>query len=224
MNFILILMLSMISMISIDYILEKCLKLKGNYYFIHFLNNMIIVYYTFNDIINCLSNFDNILNMEYSMVPSCITYSLHIYHFIYYFKTLRYDDYLHHILMIGFCLPVGNYIQSGLLLNYSLFFLTGLPGGIDYLLLFLTRNNILIDKYTEKTINSFLNLWIRMPGCISHSTLTILIYFKNRNIYTTDIKILIIMVILLVYWNGIYFMNQVIRNHEMETIKRKNKN
>jgi len=183
---------------------------------------MIVVYYTFNDVINCFTNFDNILTMNHSNIPSLTTYSLHIYHFIYYFKSLKLDDYLHHILMVGFCLPVGNYIQSGLLLNYSLFFLTGLPGGIDYLLLFLNRNNLLIDKYTEKTINSYLNLWIRLPGCISQSTLTILIYFKNKHLYSLDLKVLILMVLLLVSWNGIYFMNQVIRNHEHEKINRLN--
>ncbi|ULY68491.1 hypothetical protein [Chlorella virus XW01] len=211
-------------MIITDFILDKGFNFKGNYYLIHSINNFIVVYYTFNDVFNCFTNFDNILINNYSNIPSITTYCLHIYHFIYYFKSLKFDDYLHHILMVGFCLPVGNYIQSGLLLNYSLFFLTGLPGGIDYILLFLNRNNLLIDKYTEKTINSFLNLWIRMPGCISHSTLTLIMYNKNKHLYSLDIKCLIIMVLLLVLWNGIYFMNQIIRNHEMETLKRKNKN
>lgn len=213
-----------IIMIITDFILDKGFNLKGNYYLIHSINNFIVVYYTFNDIISCFTDFNNILINNYSNIPSIITYCLHIYHFIYYFKSLRFDDYLHHILMVGFCLPVGNYIQSGLLLNYSLFFLTGLPGGIDYLLLFLNRNNLLIDKYIEKTINSYLNLWIRMPGCISQSTLTLILYNQNKHLYSLDIKVLIILVILLVSWNGIYFMNQVVRNHEMETLERKNKN
>jgi hypothetical protein len=207
--------LIILTMIITDFILDKGFNLKGNYYLIHTINNFIVVYYTFNDVIKCFTHFDHILTYNYSNIPSITTYCLHFYHFIYYFKSLRFDDYLHHILMVGFCLPVGNYIQSGLLLNYSLFFLTGLPGGIDYFLLFLNRNN-LISKYTEKTINSYLNLWIRLPGCISQSTITLIMYNKNKDLYSIHIKILILMVVVLVSWNGIYFMNQVIRNHEKE--------
>ena len=45
----------------------------------------------------------------------------------------------HHILMIGIALPIGWFVDSKSLLGYSLFFTTGLPGGIDYFLLFLVE-------------------------------------------------------------------------------------
>ena len=74
--------------------------------------------------------------------------------------------------MVFLALPLGIVSNSGFLLGYSLFFLTGIPGCIDYLLLFLTRNNF-IEKITEKRINNYVNLWIRCPGCVSHTALSI---------------------------------------------------
>ena len=80
--------------------------------------------------------------------------------------------------MCGVALPMGLTMNSGPLLNYSLFFLTGLPGGINYILLFLSRNKCM-ERLTQKRINNSLNLWIRAPGCISHSTLSFAVHFRG---------------------------------------------
>ena len=45
------------------------------------------------------------------------------------------------------------------------FFGTGLPGGINYLCLYLMKNNYM-NKLTEKKINSYLNNYVRAPGLI----------------------------------------------------------
>ena len=52
------------------------------------------------------------------------------------------------------------YLLMSLLLNHSLFFLTGLPGGINYINLFLTRNRCM-QRLTQKRVNNSLNLWIK---------------------------------------------------------------
>jgi len=54
---------------------------------------------------------------------------------------------LHHILMILVALPISFLAKTGSLLGHSLFYTTGLPGGIDYLMLVLVRNGI-INKLT----------------------------------------------------------------------------
>jgi hypothetical protein len=208
----LILCLAFISFLSIDYFLEK--KIEGKYYLLHLINNLVVVFYSFNDVISIYSNLYLAIYLEPNYTPLIITIALHLYHIIWYYSKLRFDDWLHHILMIFILIPLAVYVQAGLLINHALFFLTGLPGGIDYLLLFLNRNN-LIDKLTEKEINSNLNLWIRAPGCIAHSVLGILC--TRHKYLTEDIPqfsvFLSFLGIMLTYWNGIYFMNQVVRNY-----------
>ena len=142
-----------------------------------------------------------------------ITFALHIYHIIWYFKRLRFDDWLHHILSVGIALPLSLATHAGTLLGHSLFYLTGLPGAIDYFLLFLNRNGI-VNKLVEKKINSILNLWLRCPGCIAHSTLTLvgfnMLDESQLAPYSKNVSIITAMI---VFWNGIYFMNQVVVNY-----------
>jgi hypothetical protein len=198
--------------IIIDLLLGK--YVKGKYYLLHFINNIIVVYYTYKDTILIYVDFNNYILNDGSEMPIIITVALHIYHIILYYNILRFDDWLHHILMIFILLPLSIYLDAGILLNHGLFFLTGLPGGIDYFLLFLNRNNI-ISKITEKKINTKLNLWIRCPGCISHTVLSILcisIRYKTEVVDQFQL-FLSFFSAFLVYWNGIYFLNQVVSNY-----------
>lgn len=54
-------------------------------------------------------------------------------------------------------------IMTGPLLNYAMLFATGLPGGIDYFLLFCVKRGHM-DSLTEKRINRGLNMVVRSPG------------------------------------------------------------
>jgi hypothetical protein len=203
-----------VAFIVVDKLLEK-FNIKGQYYFNHFLANSLIVYNTCNSMklaynLNSIMMIDDINNLY---IVKSVIYSLHFYHLIWYFKKLRFDDYLHHILMVGISLPLTEYVGPSHIMSHCFFFTTGLPGGIDYLLLFLNRNNI-IPRSIEKTINNFLNLWIRCPGCIMTSTLSlskIITEYNNINININRIHFYSgLFIIASVYWNGIYFMNQVV--------------
>jgi hypothetical protein len=205
--------------IGLDYLLSD--KVQGKYYLVHYLNNMVISYLTSFDVYHSIIDLHNFYKYPMNYNAITLTFALHFYHIIWYYKKLRFDDWLHHILMVCLALPLSLYIPCGSLLGYSLFFLTGLPGGIDYLLLFMTRNNYL-NAITEKKINNYLNLWIRAPGCISHSTLSLVGYFilKNNNVIRLTLFefICFSFVNLSIFWNGIYFMNQVVINYNMNKI------
>ena len=136
---------------SIDRILNK--YYKGNYYLIHGISNMFITIACINDVKQSYLNLNNFMNYPINYYPSIITLSLHSYHIINYYNKLLFDDWLHHLLMCGVALPIGINMNSGFLLNHSLFFLTGLPGGINYINMFLTRNNIM-NRLNQKRINS----------------------------------------------------------------------
>lgn len=185
-------------------------KWEGKYYFIHGINNAFITYLTFNDIVLTFTDFNTVLTETTSILPSIITYSLHMYHVAVYYKKFNSDDWLHHILM-GAALLVAHQFNSGRLINYSLFFTTGLPGMIDYFLLFLVKNNKL-ESIVEKRINNYINLWLRSPGCISHAVLTLLVYnmYKETLLIGSIHQIGYLFTSSMTYWNGIYFMNKVV--------------
>lgn len=206
--------LTFLAYVGLDKIFTDVIKFNGVYYIIHTVNNAVITYYTFPSLLYSYNNF-----LEYDKYPitydsSILTFALHLYHIIVYYKKLRFDDWLHHILMCFFVLPAGLYINSGCLLDYSLFFITGVPGGISYFVLFLNRNNY-ITRYRQKQIDTYINLWIRTPGCISSSTLSILAYKNYQNNFTYSQSYVFYFIVVSIYWNGIYFMNQTVQNYAL---------
>jgi len=202
--------LSIFSFILFDYIMEK-FKIEGRYYIIHSIINGLVVYNSFEGTLNSyniLKPVDYYTINNINIIKNYI-YSLHVYHIIWYYMKLRFDDWLHHLLMIGMTLPLIEYVPQSNIILHCFFFINGLPGCIDYLLLFLNRNNI-VSVYFEKKINNYLNLWIRCPGCIMTITLiicNIVLYYNTLPLYSIISMLIIIMT---VYWNGIYFMNQIV--------------
>lgn len=195
----------------IDKGLSRYTSLDGIYYLIHSLHNAAIVLLTEEEVYKSLTDFNYILTSPKNLLALECVFALHFYHVILYWDKFRYDDWLHHILMIGIGLPIGWITESNSLLGYSLFFTTGLPGGIDYFLLFLSRN-YWISRETEKKVNAYLNTWIRSPGCISHATLSLLLISTKITPYSVDWFLGIIAAIL-TFWNGQYFMRQVVENN-----------
>jgi hypothetical protein len=187
-------------------------KLEGVYYLIHSIHNGIMVYATAGEVYTTLTNFPIAALEPTNYFAAELCFGLHLYHIAYYWRKFRFDDWLHHILMIGIALPIGINLPAGTMLGFSLFFTTGLPGGIDYLMLFLNRNN-LIRKETQKRINMFLATWVRSPGCAAQAALTCaLLSFRpphqRQNMPWLDV--LAYLSAALNYWNGQYFASQVI--------------
>lgn len=195
-------------------LLLKINRIEGRYYFNHVLCNSIVVYNTFNSMLLCYNTYDMINQTQITSLYNAkiIIYSLHLYHVLWYFNNLRRDDWIHHILMIGIVLPLTEIVPQNNIISHALFYTTGLPGLIDYTLLFLNRNNI-INKYFEKRVNTFLNLWIRAPGCIMNTNMSIMAIMSNYNQLTNNQLYGGMIMASLVYWNGIYFMAQVLTDY-----------
>lgn len=195
----------------IDRALSRYTNLDGIYYLLHSIHNGAIIYLTGEEVFKTLTDFNYMLLSPKNMLALEFVFALHLYHLVIYWRKFRMDDWLHHILMIGIALPIGWLANSRSLLGYSLFFTTGLPGGIDYMLLFLNRNNWL-NRNTEKVINAWLNTWIRSPGCISHATLTLMLISVETTLFSRMWWYGIICATL-TFWNGQYFMRQVVENN-----------
>lgn len=189
-------------------------NINGIYYFLHFVTNLYIVYNTFDHVILCYTNLYDNLHVKFSYDCMDMITALHLYHIAMYKNKFRIDDWLHHILMIFIAVPlIRVYAKCGILISHGLFFTTGLPGGIDYLLLFLNRNNLYVTRRIEKKVNTFLNNWIRCPGCIVTATLILNLLQIYKNFLNTNQFIASVCVMIILYWNGIYFMQGVNRDY-----------
>ena len=184
---------------------------EGVYYLLHSIHNGAIVYYTWPDVALALTDFSKAGSIDPNYPALELVFALHIYHIVYYWRKFRFDDWLHHVLMVGIALPIGGLLRSGALLGYSLFFTTGLPGGLDYGMLFLVRNG-LMARETEKKANAWLSTWIRSPGCSSHAALTLAFLSMSGMVQWSPFWCGAILTAALNYWNGQYFAAQVIYN------------
>ena len=200
---------------GVDTVLTR-LGLDGVYYAVHSFHNAAIVYSTFPEIVSTLTTFQTAIRAPVNYFAIEICAALHIYHILYYHKKFRFDDWLHHVLMIGIALPIGGLVPSGTMLGFSLFFTTGLPGGIDYVLLFMTRN-FWIRREIEKRVNTWMNVWIRSPGCVAQAVLSVIALYMNAAAISGVAWYAGLLAGLLNYWNGQYFMQQVVIDYGRRT-------
>jgi hypothetical protein len=183
------------------------------YYAVHAAHNAYIVYSTAGDLYTTFADFHHLDDYPANTKAALVVAALHLYHFLVYRHKFQLDDWLHHGLMIGVAIPIGLWVSRSPLLGFSLFFSTGLPGGIDYLLLFLQRNGF-IDRLTEKAVNRWLNVWIRSPGCVGHAVLT------AAYVCSSEAESWLALVpASLMYWNGQYFLERVVADHAVQLVR-----
>eukprot|EP00760_Papus_ankaliazontas_P004356 PhM_4_TR11828/c0_g1_i1/m.7951 len=146
---------------------------KAHWFLVHsFANAFVVVlaapdvFYTLIDPVTSLniSSCDDRL-LACNDYVTCIALAVHLYHVIAY-RNLTADDWFHHGLFCTTIIPMHFMFCWGVWANTLPFFISGLPGGIDYLLLALVKLHKM-QSLTEKRINAFLNMWIRAPGIIS---------------------------------------------------------
>jgi hypothetical protein len=191
--------------------LDKAITAVGfakPYYAVHVIHNALIVAITANDVARSFTDFYSALTHPISWLATYLCFALHFYHIMDYRRSFHKDDWLHHGLMIGVALPLGCLSTSGSLMGMNLFFTTGLPGGISYALLFAERNGW-ISRETEKAINVPIHVWIRAPGCVANAVLIGVAVLSASYVSTVQASIALL-VATLTYWNGQYFMQQVV--------------
>jgi hypothetical protein len=180
----------------------------ARWFFLHSLANAFVVLTALpalsavaNDPVHALDGVkyaDKSLLGAASVWPLTIINSVHVYHMTGGFK-LSPADYFHHLLFIPTLGFPGQAFSWGPLANWQAFFISGLPGGIDYLLLGLyatgDRTRELstcwrcpahvpclhvrasrckigrIDHMVEKRVNANLNIWLRAPGILAATVL-----------------------------------------------------
>lgn len=182
------------------------------YFLLHVLTNMAIILISLPYALTLLDdplNFEN-NHEEYNYISNCyiLLISLHSIHMFYLNKTILWDEKFHHYVTIIFWV-MSVYIEHPLY-SVSLINLSGLPGGITYLMLFL-KNLHYISPITEKKISMKLNIWIRAPFTLIFTTLMYcdMIYSE----YTFGQKFCIYFMMGFNIYNGIHFMENIIKSY-----------
>lgn len=181
-------------------VINRNIQIKNHpnlrWFFIHCLSNVLITYYSSSDLYKVLKNIDSINNFTWSdtsFLTFWISILTHIYHIL--FFKLTNDDILHHFSMV-FIAGSLEYYQKSIICPAVLFFLSGLPGTIDYFCLYLVKVNLL-NKEKEKIIYLYITTYFRGPGACILSFI---------NIYNNYTNIFSILSSTLVFWNGQYYL------------------
>ena len=163
----------------VDYIVCKTFGEKARWFQLHFIINMFVCIFCINDIIEIVFDVNKSNYQLTSHVGGSFALQVHFYH------TLNFEltemDKFHHISSVFLCFP-PSIVFNRKILSLFYFIGTGLPGGIDYLLLTLVKNNKL-HYLKEKNYNSYINTYIRMPGGAICSFLTFNTSINTNNTF-----------------------------------------
>ena len=206
--------------IGILFILSSLLKSKYDdstqYFILHFIHNMIITSIIapycltmFSDPIGLNNDYLSYKNNYEFLFP--LISGLHTFHLLKSYKKIQLDEIIHHVITYAF--GIINYILSHPFYYSYLIIVSGIPGGITYLLLFLQKIGM-IQSITEKKISYLLNVWIRAPFTVVWASLA-----YNRLIYIEESmlnKVLIIISIFFIPLNGIHFMTTIAQSYHKQ--------
>ena len=139
----------------------------GRYFALHTAINTVVICFSWRDAISTLG-FANPFDTNSCVLAGTpcanklsmdLTMGIHLWHSLAY--ALKPIDWIHHLPAHLVC-TIGITLAWGPVLNLSTIVLMGIPGGIDYALLTLTKLGMLHPR-VEKDINQTLNVWLRCP-------------------------------------------------------------
>eukprot|EP00729_Bicosta_minor_P004377 gene4377-27122_t len=203
---------------------------NGRYLSLHVLTNGYVTAVHLDDVYDTYtSDVLDVYRKECDSRGVMVIFALHLYHIVFY-QPLSTMDWIHHVVMCIIMLPLAWLLQPGPLLGHGAFFASGLPGGLDYVMLIMVKQGWM-QSLTEKKINTSIMVWLRAPGCLYHAVFawmcTIDIH-KRRNGGETGIilvnspfpqdsliwlDIALLVTVGTFFWNGLFFMERVVANY-----------
>ena len=136
-------------------------------------------------------------------------FSLHFYHLTCFVEALRVEDVVHHLLFGGGLGCFNFSLTWGRMTNLLIFFMTGLPGGIDYAMLVLVKSGH-VARLTQKAICSNINTWLRVPGHVFTSSLMAICTWSDATGSLPYPSIVVGTVASLCLLNGVYYGEQAV--------------
>jgi hypothetical protein len=104
--------------------------------------------------------------------------------------------------------------EMGALMNFNHFFMCGVPGGLDYAMLFAVKHGWM-KPLAEKKVNAAVNVWIREPALVCTATLGFIQLHEQASQYPTWVTSVRIFLMFLACWNGLFFMERVVGNYHV---------
>lgn len=196
-----------IAHIALRTLLGKRLDESGQYFLLHVLANTYIVAAALPDTLHVLAHPLDALD-ETDRLSHGTVMAIHLYHVL--FFKLSADDRQHHIISVGLVGTMVYMFRWGRSVNSVNFFICGLPGGLDYLLLGLVKLKV-IDKIVEKRWNLWLQSAIRYPGILL--TLYAALVAKIHHADSVSVGWIPLLTVLILHgWNGLYYAQRVVGN------------
>jgi hypothetical protein len=200
------------------------LHTKARYFSLHGLWNIIITILILPDMWKTITDPLNALSpgSDFNRWPIVMVTVLHFWHCVAY-SGLSWDDYFHHFVFAAGLSSVNFVWDWGYSTNFLIFFICGLPGGLDYLMLAAVKQGY-INKISEKRINRLLNVWCRGPGCIASACLIWVNWMSNNTEHIPNFVKFVTM--LLAFTNGQYYSRRVVEScavHEDKLSRRQEK-
>lgn len=210
--------LTLAALVVVDVLLRIILGLKksdkAHWFALHSIGNFFVVITSLPDMYlstaDPAASFDPARCGAHALacndIATAIIAGIHLYHVVAY-SNLDKDDYFHHGLFCGTILPLHFVYPWGTVSNCLCFFISGLPGGIDYALLAAVKCGRMAS-ITEKKINTFLNMWVRGPGLLA---VTCLVWVSFLYQPVPQVPLWAILVgMLIVMFNGQYYAERVV--------------
>jgi hypothetical protein len=202
----------MLMLAAIDVLLVRpFLHPKARYFALHASANTVCAIASFPDVYRALVTepLDSFNGPSYSMVANSAAAAIHLYHCVAF--SLRADDIFHHLtftcVLCGLAIPFKH--NGGVANNMGCFFLTGVPGGVDYVLLVLVKQGV-IDRMTEKRWCVNINVWLRGPSMSIYFFLAWQAWWTGTVVLPT---VFLIVVAALHFYNGQYYCQQAVESH-----------
>ena len=192
------------------------------WFFIHFVVNLYITIFGFADVKYSLLHISECATTEWTngthLYITAVT--LHIYHILNF--TLNKMDWIHHISMAIISAPLILLYNRTCSSVVGLWFTSGLPGAIDYLLLWLVKMGM-CNTWVEKKLYVYINVWLRSPGCIYATILQIPFIYKMGDYSRIEI-LAKLWLLLILFWNGQFFMHTTLHDYYAKYLVYNNKN
>lgn len=210
---------------------------NGRYFSLHVLCNAYVTIVHFDDVVKALSDPSNAAFGPCDNSGTSVMMALHFYHIAFY-RPLDAIDWIHHILMVVLLTPLAYAVQPGHVLGLCAFFVTGLPGGLDYIMLVCVKKGWM-RPLTEKRLNAHIQTWLRAPGCIINAMMIWITWIElikrekagvkplfNAHSYITgdyDLYYVCLPVMLIniaaLFWNGTFFARRVVESYTRHMLK-----
>jgi len=112
--------------------------IKTRWFTLHTVVNAIVVLLSARDTFETLRDPIHAIGGPASTLAISLVIALHVYHAV--FFKLTEVDIIHHVVSVGIMGPLAAWYRPGVFINYVCFFVSGLPGGIDYAMLALVKH------------------------------------------------------------------------------------